>query len=661
MLRALTGRRVGGILVPFNRRDAYKTWWNDASDLMLDLFRSKEVFYYHNLDAVRVGSIGLLDNQAFSARRDGLWAEGDLAEGDLATHAYELALRNAAAWSGGFWPTANTWVIRADGYVERSALVEGSICPAQLVASPPGTTRIEHIRSVPPTIEAVALNAHLERSPFMPPETPIENNNGGTPPPAAPPPAPPPAVVTPVVAPVGRNFTDADLEALAGMLPLRALPIGQTPPPVAVPGTTAYSRFDNVSLLGMLLHDKIFRAYAMANGQFVPRTEEWMRAVGEKMRKLVEKDGNAPAIPFYEGGPAPTPLRAISPQAYQLWHEKVPHLRADELSQSTLVGSGDELVPTLLSSVVWYYFRVESVVLQLFQTFALPSVPFNYPVITAVPTLRLVREPADISQMNWDASVIPSGRPTTAMITFTPGRIGRMFLLSKDLLQASGINTIDAWAQAFVRMMADGIDYQLLNGDELASSSNISYFGADPTNTERDGLLAFDGLREMARDASDTAATATLSADTPSTLSKLMGARGIIGRDIKNLVQIVDPGSAYKYDALDEYEGIDNVGAENATLLNGQVGSVKGVRILVSDQQRNGDSSGRITSTDSGTLGQQVQVHPPGIMIGYLQEMMSDMQILPGRNATAMWGDVAMDIKQMEAGHVAHGYNSTIT
>lgn len=687
MLRAVMGRRVGGILVPFNRRDRYRTWWDDLSDFVLGMFPTKYIFFTHSwarklpvrlrgVDA-RV-PIGQLDNLAFEVRREGLYGEGDLGEGDLASYALDLVRSSMAAWSGGFWDNyQNTYVIRSDGYVQTSVLLEGSVCHARDVASAPGSTNIEHLRVYVP--EIVSVRGQVERGVWMPPEIEegeVEVEDAGGVDAVVPPVAPASAVESGVVDLQRITLSPEQVEAVGRsiarqMPPVRSLPEQRVPLPVSgshVDGVDRFfrqaevsSQYDHVSLFGMALHHRLRSSFLASRGQFNPMSQEFMAAFYEKASAFVKEQGNDPVVSPYEGVPALTPLRAISPDAYRSLHHRVPHLRADEVAQSDLTSYGDELVPVVLNSVAWYYFRMDSRVLGLFSSFALPNAEsYDYPVITGTPRLRLVREPSDASQFTIATSVYPISNPTTSKVTFTPGRVGRMFLLSKDLLQKSGINAIDAWAEAMRRMVADGLDDHALNGDESATATNISHYGTDPTDTEYDGYLAFDGLREIATQASDTAATATLAAETPATLGKLMGTRGIIGRDIANLVQIVDPGSSYVYDALSEYEKANEVGPQNSTLLNGQVDMVKGVPIVVSDQLEYANASGQVEDSHDGTKGQQVQVHTPGIMVGYLQDVMSDAMVIPWANGHAMWVDVCLDIKQMEAGHVAHGYNTTV-
>lgn len=650
-LRALEGRRIGGVLVPFLSRDRFRTWWDESSDLMLDLFKRKEVFYHHNFEAQAVGSIGVIESLLRSA--DGWIAQAEIAEGDLGTAALELARREAAAWSGGFWPTPQTWQVRGDGYVMRSALVEGSVCPKEKVASLPGTTLIKHLRGMPPELAGVSPSDSLKRGIWMPEVT--EN----------------PVVPQPEPAPVPAAFTlsEGDIDRIANrvatLAPTRSLPANQQVPPApTAPSISVSSVYDNVSLLGMMLHRRIMEHVSMRSGGTLPYEKDWIGAFFDKARKLVEQDGIDPGQTLHLGAPPMTPFRAISTPAFDAMHRFVPHLRANEVAQSDLAGYADEFVPAVLGSVVYYYFRMESRVLGLFNSFAMPAEVFEYPVFTAGFRLGRVNQPTDASQMTIPTSVFPTRTLGTNKVTFQAGRVGAMLLVGKHLTQATGIRVVDSWMQEMVRSFAAGIDDVLLNGDESATATNISHYGTDPTDTDYDGYLAIDGLRHMAVANSDTAATATIAPETPGTLSKLMGTRGIIGfQALRNgtLVQIVDPGTAYKYRDLAEYEKANEVGPDKATLLTGQVDTVKGVPIVVSDELEYANSSGQVEDSHDGTLGQQVQVNRAGVLVGYLQQQMLDVQYRPELASYVMFGDIALDIQQLEAGMVAQGYNTTVS
>jgi hypothetical protein len=270
-----------------------------------------------------------------------------------------------------------------------------------------------------------------------------------------------------------------------------------------------------------------------------------------------------------------------------------------------------------------------------------------------------VSEVTNQSSFTWAASVFAATKLGTAKTTFTTGKIGAATLFSRELVEDAGFNVVDAFAQEYVRAIAAGIDAVLLSGDESATATNIAHYGVDPTGTAYDYYMACDGLRHIAFANSDTVAHATISADSPATIAALMGARGIIGRDVSNLALICDPGVAYKFDALADYESLADVGPQ-ATLLTGQVGQCKGVPIIVSDELENTEANGRILSTHNSALGSFLVVHRGLNKIGRRRDVGIESEAVRSADGYALFSSVRFDIQSMQAGSVAYGFNTTV-
>jgi HK97 family phage major capsid protein len=441
--------------------------------------------------------------------------------------------------------------------------------------------------------------------------------------------------------------------------PLRFLPSSQVNPinpaqPVQPAGRIeVLSRFDSLSLLGALCLDQARRAGAIRNGRAYERSEEFMRALLDKVRKIHEAEDK----PNLLGGP----LRCIDGEAFGAWHAKVPHLRADEAMQSTLAGSGDELVPTLFNSAAWYSFRVESRIFGMLDTFVMPSNPYDYPTITGGPTIRRVSEVTDQSQANLGSSNRPASKPTTAKKTFTAlaEGIGALALVSSVLMDDAGLDVAEVLAQQFARNNADAIDYVLANGDEAATATNISHYGVDPTGTAYDKVLILDGLRLLAFSA-NKADWATLAISDLTTLQKLMGTRGVIGTDLANLVLFIDPGVYYKLKELAEFRTRDKVGETLMTIAKGYVGNWDAIPVVLSNQLEYGDANGRITSAHAGTLGQGLLVHRKICKVGVMRNLTVEAGPVAHTGMFGMSSTVRFDLQQMEAGGVAYGYNTTV-
>lgn len=667
--------KIEGIIVPFRVRDAYNTWFDEKTDYFLSNgWRSRPVFFYHNLDEGKVGRIGELLDDAFEFRPQGLYGIAQLGDSPLAQEAYGLVASGRAAWSGGAMPNPRGTTFRVrktDGYVERFALAEASVCPVELAASPRGTTTIEHVRAYFPGVDLPdgGNDMFMRRAPWALSIEAESNGSGGgaaTPAPVpasvpAPAPAPAPAVQA---SPEILNELRRQGELIEQLLSPahRAAAPGNLP---TAPSVSVSSQYDDPkwSLLNMLVYQRLRQSHSVRTGAPAPKVDnEFMRAVVDKARKLNEQPSRPLPMSRYwdvEKGIVPTPFRAITPAVEKVWHPKVPYFRADEAMQSDLANYGDELLPTMLSEVLYYFYRTDSAVLGAFNSFQMPSNPYDMPKVTSFPTMRFVNEIQHRSQFAIPTDPHPDSKVGTDKVTFTVrGWLGAMTLASRMLSHFANVDVVEMITTALRRELAYMADYVLLNGDETETAANSGH-GADPTGTAYDGLLLMNGLREIALTNDDKAATATIGSDTPGTIAATMGTRGIMGLDIPNLVMFCDPGSQFKFNALADYETVYAVGAANATLLTGQVGAVKGVPVVPLQQLELADANGVYEAThNAGTKGQQVLCWRPGIMIGRMGDVFLEIENVRG-NWVAVT-DIAIDVQVMEAGAVALGYNSTV-
>lgn len=655
-LRAISGRRVGGVLVPFRIKDAYKTWFDDKTNYHLTLFRQRPIFVTHMMRPELVGRGGTLDDASFRLTPEGLYGEGDLESNYWGDYALDLIKADDGAWSTGAWPTKQTLRVRSsDGYVTDWAIVEGSICKRSEVASPVGTTLAEHIRAIYPQVDSLERSFYMGGiGSFTRSLTVYEGENGAGGGTAI------PAITSNQV----QKLTEA-IEKLTVKLDevetpaTRSLPAGGELPDNRVPEISVSSKYDNVSLFGMLLHDRMVQIQRGKNGASHNRTEEFMRAAVDKAAFLHKQAENIRAYGVQN-------LRAIDEEAFEIWHEKVPYLRANEALQSTLATSGDELVPTMLNSTAYYAFMLETRVAQLLEQFQMPSNPFDYPTVLAGVGLRKVTEPADQASAVPSASTIKPSKPATGKVTYSAGEIGTLILASKVLFEDAGLMMADVLATEAARRAASDIDWVLLNGDERAAATNISH-SADPTGTVYDKALILDGLRRIAQAVGATSqldgAGAAITDAVGRNLSKKAGYRGKIGRDIENLVLFVDPQTAYNMDAFSTYQTIQNVGADKAVTLKGQIGQLGGIPVVVADELEPALATGLYSAAThppavpAALSGQLLLVHRKLVKVGKVREVTVEQGPI---QFTGMYGlDITtrLDVQQFEAGGVTWGFN----
>lgn len=571
----------------------------------------------------------------YEVRPSGLWSRAVIEEGQVGDAILDLVAVGKGAASSGTMPH----LIRREGdYMRRWPIVEWSVLDEEQAGSWPGTTKIEAIRAhLGGEISTDVIE--IRRSVFMY----EQGTNGNT----------PPTVQAENSANIGDAVRDlvARVEGMqADITAIREAPaqtLQPSPPPVAQPQISVRSKYDDVSLFGLLHRDEMQRIDASRQGRTHRRSEEFMRAVLDKARAMHEAQVDDAGI------------RAIDTEAYNAWSERVPHLRANEAMQSTLAGSGDELVPTLMSSVAHYEFRLASRVFSLLPSFQMPSQSYDYPTLAGGPRFQAAAEATDKDQANVGNSRLATGKPTTAKITFSAGEIGVLSLASRTFYEDAGLSVADALAKQFARNAARDIDYLLLNGDERTTSSNVSHTG-DASATEWSMIHQIDGLRRIAQAASDSVAIATLATTSNITLQQLMGSRGIIGTDVQNLAVIVSPGVYYKLLALSDFQSMEKVG-ERATYLTGMVGQWFGMPVIVSDELELTAATGLVPSDhSSGTKGQLLIVHRGLNMIGFRRQVSVEQGHVPHTGLYGISATVRLDLQAMEAGSVAWGYNTTV-
>jgi len=322
--------------------------------------------------------------------------------------------------------------------------------------------------------------------------------------------------------------------------------------------------------------------------------------------------------------------------------------------------AGADMIPTLFAATSYHFFRLASTVFGLFTTFEMPGNPFVWPKFTSGPTVRRVLEATQRVQGNIASGTIPESELGTDKVTFTAGKIGALTFYSDEQLRNSSVAWAEALMQEYVNAMAKAADYVVLNGDEDDTATNWSYYGATPGGTDNNRILIVDGLRKIAAANSDSVAEATFDAESPQVLQKMMGSRGIIGRDIGNLVMIMDLGTSYVADALGEYESLADVGP-NATLLTGQVGQVKGVPIVVSQEMKLAEANGRYTwDGGSDAKGHTVMGHRDIVRIGRDRNQILQTESMQFSDMWGLYSMLGFDLQLMEAGGVSWIFNTTI-
>jgi len=642
-LRFLGKRRVGGIIIAFTgpgERDAYGNYWSNATDLTLQRYDKRPLYFQHRGN---VDEAGIIERGDLEVTERGLYMEVDLLETDAGDACLRYVMEGRGHYSTGVMP--GSWREAGDGHVELWPWVEASVTDHP--ATRHGLTKGDLVaRSI--GLEGVAEgDKFLRRGPIMPEKD--KQGNGA---------APAAAEVKGPVITLGRDdlvsFVREDLgpvirEVVADIMPAARVVEPAPLPPALLPDRVepvqVRHAFDDLTLGALALRLKMLHDMGkLRSGQMTTG----IRALQAKIEKQRVIDDAITDRDLMRGA-----VRMLDAEFYGNWGT---HIRADEGMKSDYANYGDELVPTLLNPAIWYHFMLEARVLNALPRFQMPSNPYDYPIVTSGPTIRKVAEVADQANYSVHASVYPASKIGTDKITFAAGKIGALVLGSQELFEDAGMSIQNVWFTQMVRKMASAIDEVLISGDESATATNISHYGTDPTGTTYDKILILDGLRHIATGNSDTAAQTTIAVDSPLALRALMGSRGVFGLYPRDLVIICDPAVYYDILALDTFESLSDMGPQ-ATLLTGMVGAIKGVPIIVSDELEATNASGQIEDSHDSALASYLVARTPGLLVGFMRQVTSEFFKVPGTDGFAADISVRLDMQEMEAGQVAMGYN----
>lgn len=702
----INGEFVEGILIPFSTpdKDAYGTYWDRNTDFGLDVFAPHPVLFLHGIGAPT--RQGVLTD--FQVTDDGLFVRAALnADSPL----WELVRMGRAAWSSGAFPTLVDQ--RSDGYISRWVVVEGSIADVSQVAARDGLTAADYARagvslpsqSIP--IRSQWLGGKMtgkvkddsgvwdigedvkgagkdgsndankdggggfspaDLAGMSPDEISALANrvaSGG---------APDLAAVSPPVSDNGDSDVGAALRYLADKLsmglgkgkdddaPSRSLSPEPVDSPVAAaptPSIRVSSQYDSIDLLGMLWHHEFNRGIQRfdRSWRYSP-SEEYMRALAHKVeRQWYQHDADVDDrwLHTAAGSLEVVPMRAISRAAYDAWHARVPYLRADEAMTSTLTSAGDELVPTLLNSALYYWVRLEAKVAPLFDSFIMPSNPYDYPKVTSGPTFYNVGEIEDQSNFTLSSALTTTSQVATGKVTFSASKLSALTLYSKELFEDSGIAVSQMMANVYRDEMAHTLDSVIMNGDtSTRATGNINSDAAAPASGS--AYLALNGLLKypMVTVAANSVDMGNLN-PTSAKMQQALQTMGIMGRDLPNLVMITDPTTAYAIDTLDEFMKLNEVG-DLATLIKGQLGFWRGIPVVVSEDLPRGQADGKV-GAGANDRGRILFAHRKVFKLGMRREFSLEQMAVPGIDGYYVAGSMRLDFKYLEGDGSAALYN----
>lgn len=236
-------------------------------------------------------------------------------------------------------------------------------------------------------------------------------------------------------------------------------------------------------------------------------------------------------------------------------------------------GEGGTWVPTGIGASLHEKIRALGKVAPLFGRIDLPTNPWKWPIEGADSTAYRVAEPTGDTETKVTAST-----PGTVSATFDAEIFGGRTLFSRSIEADSALAILPYVQSKLAKAFVIAEEKAILDGDTDGSHQD-SDVGASTT----DARTAWDGLRKRAL--ANTGASASNAVATLALFRTARAGMGKWGINPADLAIIVPTKVYYQLLNLSEVTTIDKFGPQ-ATVLNGQLGSLDGIPVIVTENGR---------------------------------------------------------------------------
>lgn len=276
------------------------------------------------------------------------------------------------------------------------------------------------------------------------------------------------------------------------------------------------------------------------------------------------------------------------------------------LLTSTGSGTGDELVPSDLSSDLGMRLYLESPIAAEFMSseIDMPTNPFTLPLITTRATFYRGSENP--------GSDPTDGTPGTGNTVLTAAKLIGMCTYTYEADEDSIISILPMLQEQLGSGAADALEDAIINGDTAGTHQD--------TDTEAAGATVaatlFNGLRKLALAISGLKAdlsTGNISAANILGLKKLLLKYGVRPRDLLIICGVKGHSS---FLGLDETLTADKVGNDRAAILTGSAPQLFGSKIIVSARCREDTDATGVNGASGNTKGTVLLVHKPSFIMG---------------------------------------------
>jgi HK97 family phage major capsid protein len=238
---------------------------------------------------------------------------------------------------------------------------------------------------------------------------------------------------------------------------------------------------------------------------------------------------------------------------------------------STVVGAGDEWVPTMVSSQYIEEYELERQVLDQFTSINMPSSPYDLPIQKDVTVARKQAESAS-------SGGVASTNFGTDKVTFQATKLVEYMALPEELNEDSAPGILALVRAEVVKAQARAWERAILDGDD-----SVTHMDTDVTASE-DARKSWKGLRKLAlaNSASVNFSAAAISVANLRAMRVLMKK---FGASERQLAWFVSTKGYQQMINLPEVTTVEKFG-QMATILRGALAALDGIPIIVSEFMR---------------------------------------------------------------------------
>lgn len=271
-------------------------------------------------------------------------------------------------------------------------------------------------------------------------------------------------------------------------------------------------------------------------------------------------------------------------------------------------GSGSEIVPTTISADIQARMYLESqfAAAMTGSEITMPSSIYQIPLTTTRPSFYVGSEAPGSDPTESD--------PGTAGATLTSAKLIGVSSFSYEIDEDSVVPVLPMIQTGLAQGAAASLEGALINGDTTATHMDSDYHAISAHHAK---LLK--GLRKYALAGSITSSFATggITASNIGALRKMLGKWGIMP---SQLLALVGPKGYNDLVQLPETLTVDKAGPQ-ARILTGQVASIYGIPIIVSEQMRENLNASGVYDGTTTTKGSFLLVNKSAWFLGVRRQL----------------------------------------